>query len=127
MELEIKVDSDTENKLMGRREIAATATYTGSTPSRDIIKQELCKKLNLKPDSTAVVRISQIYGTMSSGIILHGYSTRETMLAFEKEGRKKDDAKAKEQKPAAEKPAEEKEEKKAEAKKEEKKEEKAEK
>ncbi|MCL5427585.1 MAG: hypothetical protein M1321_00155 [Candidatus Marsarchaeota archaeon] len=89
MELEIRIGSDRENKFMKRREIGATAAYTGSTPTRDTVKQELCKKLGLNPDSSAIVRISQAYGSMSSTIMLHSYKTREEMLALEKEGRKK--------------------------------------
>ena len=89
MELDIKIDNDKENKFMKRREIEATAAYAGSTPTRDVVKQELCKKLSLNPDATAVVRIGQVYGSTSSHIILHSYKTREAMLALEKEGMKK--------------------------------------
>lgn len=89
MELDIKVNSDKENKFMNRREIEAFATYSGSTPGRDVVKQELCKKLNLNPDATAVVRIGQEYGSMTSSITLHSYKSKEEMLALEKEGRKK--------------------------------------
>ncbi len=90
MELDIKVDRDGENKFIKRREVEATATYSGSTPTREAVKQELCKKLSLNPDATAIVCIGQSYGSMSSHIILHSYQSKEEMLRLEKEGMKKD-------------------------------------
>ncbi len=114
MEMEIKVDNDKNNKLMNRREITATANYSGSTPARESVKQELCKMLSLKPDASAIVRISQLYGNMSSRIILHSYATKEEMMAFEKEGKRKakeqtaESTAKKQAEPEAKKPKEEK-------------------
>ncbi|MCL5008510.1 MAG: hypothetical protein M1156_01305 [Candidatus Marsarchaeota archaeon] len=92
MEINIKIDNDAENKFMKRREIAATASYTGSTPNREIVKQEICKMLNLKPDASAIVNINQRYGSMSSSVLLHSYATKEAMLRFERKEAKKTDA-----------------------------------
>ncbi len=81
--INIQVVADKENKLVQRREISATAQYQGKTPSRDEVKQQICKQLNLPPESSAVVAINQIYGTMSSTIVLHSYKSKEAMEATE--------------------------------------------
>ncbi len=88
-ELEIKVDNDKENKLVQRREIRATAHYKGQTPSRDEVKQELCKMLSLKPDASTIVRIGQAYGNMTSSVLLHSYASKEAMEKIERQKTKK--------------------------------------
>lgn len=87
-ELEIKVDNDTENKLVQRREITATASYKGQTPDRETVKQQLCKMLSLKPDASTVVRIGQSFGSQSSSILMHSYATKEAMERMEPKDKK---------------------------------------
>lgn len=91
--MEIKVSNEKENKLMNRKEIEAVVTYTGKTPTRDEVKEELCKKLSLNPDTTVIMKIDQEYGAMASGITAHSYASKESMPV----------AKAKEKKANAEK------------------------
>lgn len=87
--INIQVVADKENKLVHRREINATAQYQGKTPSREEVKQQLCKQLNLSPESSAIVAINQVYGNMSSTIVLHSYKTKEAMEAMEQKSKPK--------------------------------------
>jgi len=77
--MDISIDKQTENKLLGRKEIHFTAKYSGKTPSRDELKEELCKKLNLDPSRTVIVRASQLYGSPSSEVVAYSYESDEAM------------------------------------------------
>lgn len=103
--MDIKIESENENKLFGRKEIHFTASYSGKTPSRDEVKEEICKKLSLKPDLTQVIKISQGYGNSMSEVSIYYYSTKEIMERLSAKRKKET------QKPAAQ-PGEKKEEKK---------------
>ncbi len=88
--MEINIKSDRENKLFGRREVEFAATYHGSkTPSREEIKEEICKRLSLNPDTTVVIRIDQAYGSTASNVEVHSYSDKETMERLVKKRDKK--------------------------------------
>ncbi|HUB92351.1 MAG TPA: hypothetical protein VL945_00140 [Candidatus Saccharimonadales bacterium] len=78
--MDISITSETENKLFGRKEILFTATHTGSsTPSKEVIKEEICKKLSLKPEMTEVIKITQSFGSNKSDVLVHSYSKKEAM------------------------------------------------
>ncbi|MDE1860157.1 MAG: hypothetical protein KGH72_00380 [Candidatus Micrarchaeota archaeon] len=77
--MEIRIEQDTNNKLLGRREVHFTATYGDKTPSKAEVKESICKKLNMDPEATEVVKIKQLYGNKSSSIVVYGYETKELM------------------------------------------------
>ena len=88
--MEIKVIEERENKIFGRKEILIEASYDEQTPSRETVKEEVCKKLNLNPDSTLIVGINQLSGSKKSEIRVQSYSNKERMKLFEKKrGEKK--------------------------------------
>lgn len=121
--MDISINSEKENKLFGRKEILFTATNAGSkTPSREEVKEEICKKLSLNPDLTTVIKITQVYGGNTSEVIVHSYSKKEAMDALVRQSKEKKGTKPAAAAPNAEEKKEAKEEKK-EAHKEEKKEE----
>lgn len=124
--MELKIISNEENHFLKRKEIKFSVEQDGSTVSRAEITKEICKKLNLSPDATIVVRIDQGFGSKESAGIAHSYQSKELLGKSEpkhilarsgKKAEKPADEKPEEEKPAGEKPAEEKEN--AEAKKEE--------
>lgn len=94
--MEISITSESENKLFNRREIRFTASYSGSrTPSKDEVKEEICKKLSLNPDMTVVISINQAYGSNSSEVVVHSYSKKEAMERLVRQPKeKKEGAKA---------------------------------
>ncbi len=82
--MELKVNSDNENKLLGRREVSATATYTDKTPTKDEVKEQLCKKLNLDPALVEIREIKQQYGLRVSDITAYSYTDAQTMAKLVK-------------------------------------------
>ncbi len=94
--MEISVKEDKANVLLNRREIQLGVSYSGSTPNRNELKEEACKKLNADPALTVIHKINQLYGTTSSVVTLHIYSNKEAMKRFsKKKGAKGDTKKAK--------------------------------
>jgi len=75
--MEMKLEKDTANKLLNRREMLLDVTYTGSTPSREAIRDEATRKFNLKHENIVIVSISQIYGVGRSQVLIHEYASEE--------------------------------------------------
>jgi small subunit ribosomal protein S24e len=82
--MELKILSNNENKLLGRKEITFSVEQEGSTANRTELTKELCKRLNLHPESTVIVSISQTFGTRQSTGTAHSYSDKETLAKYEK-------------------------------------------
>ncbi|HVA82707.1 MAG TPA: hypothetical protein VNF06_00915 [Candidatus Aquilonibacter sp.] len=82
--MDLKLGKESENKLLGRKEISFTMSHKGKTPTVDEAKVAICKKLNLSPDLTVIVSINTIYGSMESEILVHSYSTKEAMSVEKK-------------------------------------------
>lgn len=82
--MDIRVNSDNTNKMLGRREISASATYTEKTPTREEIRQELCKKLGLDPELVEIREIRQQYGLRVSDVTAYSYSSKEAMARLVK-------------------------------------------
>lgn len=87
--MELNITNDYDNKLLGRREINATATYTDMTPRKEEVKEELCKKLSLNPDLVEIREIRQKYGLRVSDITAYAYSNKENMEKLVKKRGKK--------------------------------------
>ena len=108
--MDLKLGKESENKLLGRKEISFTMSHKGKTPTVDEAKVAICKKLNLSPDLTVVVSINPIYGSTESEILAHSYATKEAMSVEKKHlfarAEKKAAKSAKAEAPAAEKAAE---------------------
>ncbi len=81
--MEVEILKDNNNAVIGRREIEVSIIQGDGTPSRDEVKKEVCKKLNLSPDSTLVVNLSQTYGLRQCTALLHSYSNSDSMRKFE--------------------------------------------
>jgi len=75
--------NDNNNSVIGRREIEISIVQTDKTPSRDEVKKEVCKKLNLSPDSTIVVNLNQSYGLRQCSALVHSYPNSGSMKKFE--------------------------------------------
>ncbi len=77
--MELKITNDYDNRLLGRREISASATYTDKTPTKDEVKEELCKRLSLDPALVEIREIKQQYGLRLSDITAYTYASKEVM------------------------------------------------
>jgi ribosomal protein S24E len=81
--MEIRVEVDKENKLVGRREIEFYVLGEEKTPNKEAIKTELCKKLSLSPDGTVVTRIDQSFGAKQAKGFAHAYKDTAALKKFE--------------------------------------------
>lgn len=81
--MELSITSNKENKLLGRREIEFNVVQDGSTPSKNDIKAELCKKLNLDPESVIVVKLDQSTGVKQGHGFAHAYPSKEMIEKLE--------------------------------------------
>ena len=81
--MELKIISNNENKLLNRKEIRFSVMQSGGTVNRTELARELCKKLNLHPESTIITRIDQGYGMRESTGIAHAYQTKEMLDKYE--------------------------------------------
>lgn len=81
--MELKIVSSNDNKLMSRKEIRFSVDQDGSTASRDMLTKEICKKLNLNPDFTIIVRIDQGFGKKESTGTAHSYDSKEMLEKYE--------------------------------------------
>ena len=75
--MELKIEREHENKLFERNEIKANATFKDKTPTRQQVKEELCKKKNLDPEMVEIVSVAQEYGLKSCTITAYAYLTQE--------------------------------------------------
>ena len=65
--MELKILSNKENKTIGRKEITFSV-FDEAGVKRDAVKTEICKSLNLSPNTTIVVKIDSGFGSkMSTG------------------------------------------------------------
>ncbi len=75
--MEINIEKEHENKLFERREITAHATYDSKTPTRESVKEALCKKKSMNPEMVEIISIDQAYGSKECTISAYEYLTKE--------------------------------------------------
>ncbi|MDE1868732.1 MAG: 30S ribosomal protein S24e [Candidatus Micrarchaeota archaeon] len=77
--MELHVTSETTNNLLKRKEIKFSISEDNATVSKAEIHRELCKKLNISPESTIIVSVNQAFGARQSAGIAHSYHSKEEM------------------------------------------------
>lgn len=81
--MEINIIKDSKNQVINRREIEFTITQEGSTPSKADAAKELCKKLNLMPEATLIVKMDQEFGTRMTRAVAHSYPNTDALKTYE--------------------------------------------
>ena len=81
--MEVTVVSDSNNAMLGRREITFSVAQDDRTVSKEELKKELCKKLNLAPELTVITRIDQRFGARQSRGAAHSYKSKEDLERME--------------------------------------------
>jgi len=107
--MEIEIDLKKENPLLDRTEVHFTVRHEGeSTPNREIVRNELAEKLNVKKDNVVVDRINSGFGAQESKGYAKVYKSVEKSKNWERAHilirNKLLEKKTKDKKPAAEKP-----------------------
>ncbi|MCL5433821.1 MAG: hypothetical protein M1538_02485 [Candidatus Marsarchaeota archaeon] len=80
--MELKINKDVENKIMNRREIDFYVVSEDKTISKEEAKKEICKKLNLNPELTIIVKIAQEFGMKRSRVSAHNYKNMDSLNKF---------------------------------------------
>lgn len=83
--MNVNVVSNTENKLLDRKEIDAEINFDGATPKREELKAAVCQKIALSPDLTVLRKVENSFGTKSVRVTAYSYTTKEALEATEAE------------------------------------------
>ena len=83
--MELKITSTKENKMIGRKEIGFSV-FSDTGVKRDALKVELCKTLNISPNSTIIVRIDTGFGSKMSTGIARSYENEDALKRYENRG-----------------------------------------
>lgn len=75
----MEILQDTENKLLGRREVLATMSNEKGTPKRVEIKKELAKVLKVKEDLVIVNKVTHNYGSSNLTIRAKVYDDEKSL------------------------------------------------
>jgi ribosomal protein S24E len=109
--MDFKITKDEKKPLLNRRELSARLGYEARTPSRNDIRKELAKKLNVKEELVVVKRITPEFGARAAKLEIDVYDDEKAMNSIEpgymikrhSPGEKKESAeKKKEEAPKAE-------------------------
>lgn len=95
--MEIKINSNTRNKLLSRSEIAFTATYEGATPSRMDIGAKIAALQNVPVENLILSPLQSRFGLRAVQGVARIYDSEEALKATERaylvaRGQKKEEA-----------------------------------
>ena len=77
--MEITIKEQKENKLIGRTEINFEVDYTGASPKKLELRNDLAKQLNAKPELVTIKRVRNVFG-LRKGVGLACLYKDETQL-----------------------------------------------
>ena len=80
--MDLNIVSNKENKTIKRKEIEFSV-FTDTGIKRADLKAELCKKLNISPQATIVVKMESGFGSKSATGVAHSYESEEDLKRYE--------------------------------------------
>lgn len=95
--MNLKVVAQTENALLGRKEVIVKIDNQGPTPPESELIDKLSASLNIDKDLVVVKTISQKFGTQESEAVVKIYDSKEILDKIEP--KKKEAGKKKEERP----------------------------
>jgi ribosomal protein S24E len=81
--MELKIISDNENKVVGRREIKAEINYEQAPPSKQDVLEELAKQLKAEKNLIIIKRLSNVFGLRKMICTANLYADEKTLNKFE--------------------------------------------
>lgn len=105
--MDLNLLSQFENPLLQRKEVKVVAIFEASTPSREELKKEVCKKFNFPEETTVIRKIFQEKGIKRAIVFINVYDSKEALQKIEpqyilerkkKKAEKKEEAKKQEEK-----------------------------
>ncbi|MDH7594226.1 MAG: 30S ribosomal protein S24e [Methanomicrobiales archaeon] len=82
--MDIRIDSDKRNELLGRREIEFTLNYKGATPSRKEVLDKISAKLNLDQKLVVLNSFRTRFGSSELHGLLRVYDREEMKSKLER-------------------------------------------
>ncbi|HLC86077.1 MAG TPA: hypothetical protein VJG30_02235 [Candidatus Nanoarchaeia archaeon] len=94
--MNLKVLKETESPLLKRKRLTLEIEHVGSaTPSRQSLKEDLCKQYNVLQENIAIRHIFTKFGMNKSKIIAHIYEDSNNLKFLEPPKGKKSEPKKK--------------------------------
>jgi ribosomal protein S24E len=81
--MELKINTQKDNKLLNRIEVEATVTFTGATPSRADMVKEIAKQAKADEKLVVIKHIYTDFGTTKATVRAFAYTDEATLKASE--------------------------------------------
>ena len=81
--IDVEIVKEKETPLLSRKRVTAWVYKEGATPSRPSIRDELAKKMKIKPELVSIRHVYTRFGKQESKVIAHVYNDEETLLRLE--------------------------------------------
>ncbi|MFX0149810.1 MAG: 30S ribosomal protein S24e [Candidatus Hodarchaeota archaeon] len=82
--MEIKIQSEKYNTLIGRKEVDILLVHLGEvTPTKEGVRSKVAAQLNLDLERVVIQSIRGHFGEPMSRVIVHCYDNAEDALVFE--------------------------------------------
>lgn len=82
--MKLNIVSEKENQVLKRKELEVKIIQEASTPSRESLKKQLSKDLNIPEERISIQRINQPFGKKDSTAEVRVYSTKEELAKIER-------------------------------------------
>ncbi|MFN7990913.1 MAG: hypothetical protein U0R44_02015 [Candidatus Micrarchaeia archaeon] len=81
--MNVNLISNTENKMLERKEIQAEVSFDGATPKRAELKEAVSHKVGANPELVVLRKVSSSFGRKSVKVLAHAYSKKEALMSTE--------------------------------------------
>lgn len=92
--MKFNIESENDNKLLERKEVKATVSFEGGTPSRKDIKELIGSKLGVNRELMVLRQVNEKYGQRRVEVVVHVYKDAQTLKKIEPAYLEKRDNKA---------------------------------
>lgn len=79
----MKLLTQDKNDVFGRTESVFQLSYSGSTPDRNSLKEEVSKQLKVKPDSLIIRKIETKFGKSEALVYVTSYKNKKDLETLE--------------------------------------------
>jgi small subunit ribosomal protein S24e len=85
--MKLTIKSQKENPLLSRKEIAADIVFTGATPSKDAVKNEIAGQFKVQADVVEIKEVKTEFGYEKGNVLAYVYkdaASKKEMLKQKK-------------------------------------------
>lgn len=83
--MNLKVIDQKENILLSRKEVSASISFDGATPSRKEVQKELATAVKAKENMTIIKHINTDFGSSFAKVVANVYSDEAVMKKLERD------------------------------------------